>query len=209
MGPAAGIGLIVYFRALNAAYGGTAKLRNDGPDNDPHPADILRGYLAAETVALLLFADSKVWSDLIAKETDKDAGRITVAGEVITSKIARDSARIVADTLVQFKPDALEQHALGQIQNWRDADEQIVKTVREVLRTGTSLPASQPNKIYAAHVVAAAAIESLANGPGIVSVFDHMKTILKTLHDQNPAWGPLFVRHPGNVVRDVYYLKRG
>ena len=45
MGPAAGIGLIGYFRGLNKAFGGEPKLRNQG-GRGPHPADILRGYLA-------------------------------------------------------------------------------------------------------------------------------------------------------------------
>jgi hypothetical protein len=37
MGPTAGIALIGYFRALNAAAGGKPQLRNIGPSNDPHP----------------------------------------------------------------------------------------------------------------------------------------------------------------------------
>ena len=47
MGPAAAIGVIGYFRGLNAAWGGGPHLRNDGPANDVHPADIVRGFLAA------------------------------------------------------------------------------------------------------------------------------------------------------------------
>ena len=47
LGPAAGIGLIAYFRGLGAAFGQPPKLRSDGPADDPHPADIVRGYLAA------------------------------------------------------------------------------------------------------------------------------------------------------------------
>ncbi|HJW94614.1 MAG TPA: HAD family hydrolase, partial [Thermoanaerobaculia bacterium] len=38
MGPAPAIGLISYFRALNAAFSGVARLRTSGPANDPHPA---------------------------------------------------------------------------------------------------------------------------------------------------------------------------
>jgi hypothetical protein len=43
MGPAAAIGLICFFRGLNAAGSGKARLRSRGPSKDPHPADILRG----------------------------------------------------------------------------------------------------------------------------------------------------------------------
>ena len=34
------------------AFVDEAKLSNEGPEDDDHPADILRGYLAAEVVAL-------------------------------------------------------------------------------------------------------------------------------------------------------------
>ena len=32
-------------------------------------------------------------------------------------------------------------------------------------------------------------------------VFNRMINILKSMHDKNPAWGPLFVEHPGNLTR--------
>src|SRR5262245_35484182 len=44
MGPAAGIGLIAFFRGFDGL------LRSDGPTDDPHPADVLRGFLASATV---------------------------------------------------------------------------------------------------------------------------------------------------------------
>lgn len=71
MGPAAGIWLVVYFRGLNAAFTGVATLRNDGPSGDPHPADILRGFLAAATVRLLSFDDAVTWADAIEQETER------------------------------------------------------------------------------------------------------------------------------------------
>jgi hypothetical protein len=48
MGPAVGISLIGYFRAINASLGGPMKLLNISLDiyYDNHPADILRGYLS-------------------------------------------------------------------------------------------------------------------------------------------------------------------
>ena len=79
MGPAAGIGLVVYFRGLNAAFSGVATLRNDGPDGDPHPADILRGFLAAATVRLLSFDGAAAWADAIEQETEKDVTQIRIA----------------------------------------------------------------------------------------------------------------------------------
>ena len=41
MGPAAGIGLIAFFRGLNAAFTRVPKLRSNGPESDVHPADIV------------------------------------------------------------------------------------------------------------------------------------------------------------------------
>ena len=32
-----------------------------------------------------------------------------------------------------------------------------------------------------------------------------MLALLKPMHDSNPSWGPLFIRHPGDVRRDVFY----
>jgi len=119
LGPAAGIGLIAYFRALNAAFAGEARLRSEGPAGDPHPADILRGYLAAETIRLLEFAGRNDWARVIADETNKDVATIVLAGKSVPADIARQSATVVAQTLLVHRSKALENHALGEIQNWR------------------------------------------------------------------------------------------
>ena len=126
MGPAAGIGLIAFFRGLNAAFTGEVKLRSSGPESDVHPADILRGYLAAETVRLLEFSDAAAWADAIEEETDKDVATIRLAGQVITKENAKKSAKAVAVAVVKRQLPSLENHSLGNIQNWRDRDEDIV-----------------------------------------------------------------------------------
>ena len=63
MGPAAAVGMVGYFRALNGAWRGVAELRSAGRAEDPHPADIARAYLAAETVRLLSFSGAERWAD--------------------------------------------------------------------------------------------------------------------------------------------------
>jgi hypothetical protein len=209
VGPAAGIGLIPYFRALNAAFTRTARLRNEGPDGDPHPADVLRGYLAAETVSLLKFTGRRAWSKLIAEETTKDLTTIVLAGEPVSKDLARKSAKVVAETLVGHRAKALENHALGEIQNWRDSDERKVGLVRTALRTDGELPkSSSPTPIYAAHAVAAAVTEAFANGNILPQLFKRMLAMLSAMHDQNPSWGPLFVAHPGDLVRDMVYCRQ-
>jgi hypothetical protein len=209
MGPAAGIGLIAYFRGLGAAFGGAAKLRTSGPEDDPHPADILRGYLASEVVSLLSFTGHSKWARVILDETTKDLGRIVIAGREITADVARQSARLVAKTLVTYKAESLEHHSLGDIQNWRDKDELRVRTLRVALRTAVQLPADVLGDSYAAHAVAAGVIETLSDGSQISQVFARMIAILKSMHDKNPSWGPLFVMHPGSIRRDrAYYPQR-
>ena len=205
LGPAAGIGLIAYFRGLGAAAGFPPVLRSEGPADDPHPADLLRGYLAAEVISLLKFAGRSAWSKVIADETDQDRAAIVLAGVTVTPAVARKSAKLVAETLVGSPAAALEDHALGDIQNWADTDEAIVDSVRTSFRTGAALPPPPPDqKIYAAHLVAAAVIEALATGTNIAGLQSRLVTELNTLHDQNPSWGPLFVAHAGNLRRDFY-----
>jgi hypothetical protein len=206
MGPAAAIGLIGFFRGLNKAFTGTATLRNNGPVNDPHPADIVRGYLAAETVALLDFSQRDAWARIIAAETDKDARSIVLAGQRLSVEEARESARRVAAAIANTRARSLENHSLSEIQTWRDRDENIVAVVRQSLTTTGDLPAEGTARIFATHVVAAAVTEALANGADLPVIFDRMVNILSRQHAQNPVWGPLLVRHPGNIRRDFAYV---
>lgn len=205
LGPAAGIGLIAYFRGLGKAYGQPAQLGSIGYDDDPHPADIVRGYLAAEVVALLSFAGRTAWSKLIAAETDKDRDTIVLAGKTVTAAVARKSARIVAKTLVKGKAKALENHALGDIQGWADSDEAILQAMRAPLRDGKPLPPTPGGKkLYAAHLVSAAVMEALATGKNLNTLQANLIKALNDLHDINPSWGPLFIAHPGQMRRDYF-----
>jgi hypothetical protein len=208
MGAAAGIGLVGYFRGLNAASPFTRQpiLRNDGSSRDPHPADILRGYLAAETVRLLVFDGAAAWADVIEKETDKDLQSITVDGRAITPEAAKLSAKIVAQTIVQTKLRSLEDQALGHIQNWHNEDEEIIQQLRPYLTSTATLPAGLVSAAYAAHVVAAAVTQAIGEHANIPMIFDRMTMILKTLHNANPSWGPLFVVHPGNMAAHRAYV---
>jgi hypothetical protein len=207
MGPAAALGIIGYFRGLNAAYTGKPELRNDGPSNDPHPADILRGYLAAYTVSLLSFSGAADWSQVIEAETGKDLSRIRLDGAAVSAELARRSAKIVASTLVRAKMESLENHALGEIQDWRNRDEAVVNKLLSLLTTPGPLPSRYASGIYAAHVVAAAVTGGLSGDADITMIFKRMLGILKTMHDANPSWGPLYVAHPGDITTRMVYSK--
>ncbi|HEX7599456.1 MAG TPA: hypothetical protein VF518_14665 [Polyangia bacterium] len=205
LGPAAGIGLVAYFRGLLSAYGGKAVLRNEGPAGDPHPADIVRGYLASEVVALLSFKGAKAWATAIAKETDKDVKKIVLAGQTVPTAVAKKSAKLIAQSLVQTKLKSLEKHALGEIQNWADSDEALVASLRVSLRDGTPIDFdNSETTIYAAHLVAAAIIEACATGHDIAGLQNRLIAALNRLHDKNPSWGPLYVAHPSDICRDFF-----
>jgi len=81
-----------------------------------------------------------------------------------------------------------------------------VRTVRGMLVTVGDLPDFEQEHIFATHVVAAAVTEGLANGTDLALIFDRMISILDQMKDKNPVWGPLFVRHPGNIRRDLAYI---
>jgi hypothetical protein len=206
MGPAAAIGIVAYFRGLNAAAIGVPRLRSVGPANDPHPADILRGYLAAATVRLLSFDESAVWSNILEQETEKDVGNIRINGISVSKQVARQSAEIVAGVLTSQKCVALSDHALIEIQDWRNKDEEIVADLRKALTTTTPLSAEIASGVFAAHVVSAAVLAALAEGANIPVLFGRMLAILKIMHDANPSWGPLFIIHPSTISRDRAYI---
>jgi hypothetical protein len=206
MGPSPAIGLIGYFRALNAAFGGTPKLRNTGPASDPHPADIIRGFLGAATVRQLEFAGAADWASAIEAETQKDVSSIVLAGKKVTAAVAKKSAETVSKVIVTHPMRALENHGFGDIQTWRDSDESITQELRGSLTTANPIPAALSSGVFAAHLVAAATMSALAQGANIQLIFQRMVDLLKAKNDKNPTFGPLQVRSRGNLFRDRMYI---
>jgi len=202
MGPVAGMGLIAFFRGLSR----DGRLRNNGPSSDSHPADILRGFLAAATVRLLSFDDSESWADLILGETQADLVQVVLAGREVSSEDAQLSAELVARAIATTPLQALENTALIQIQDWRAADEDIAAEVRELLVQAVPIPTRWDDGVYAAHVVAAAGTAALAGSADVGTIFQRMLAALKSMHDANPSAGPLFVAHPGNMKRHHAYV---
>jgi len=199
MGPAAAVGLVGYFRALNGAWRGTSMLRSVGREEDPHPADIARAYLAAETVRLLSFDGAARWADRLVAEADRDLGRITLGGAAVTAGVAKASAAVVARAIVQTRMASLEGHALGEIQDWRNRDEVVVAGLRRELRDGGT--ASPGPGTFAAHAVAAGVYEAVAGTSTPAAVMKRMVAVLAGMHDRNPEWKPL--PSPGGV-RTMY-----
>ena len=88
MGPAAGVGLIAYFRGLRLAVSGTDGLATKGPARSAHPIDILRAYLAAHAVSLLGFSGRKKWSDALwdLAEASRQSGKISIGNQEVAQK---------------------------------------------------------------------------------------------------------------------------
>jgi hypothetical protein len=162
--------------------------------------------LAAQTVRLLGFGEANDWAQIIETETNKDLSSVVLEGNRITSEKAKKSAQIVASTIFDTKAESLEHHALGEIQNWRDHDQGIVKDELIPLLTSViPVPSHLAEGIFAAHVVAAAVQAALSKDADISSIFSRMLGTLKIMHDKNPSFGPMFVRQPGNIYRHMVY----
>ena len=193
MGPAAAVGLVGYFRALNGAWRGMPELRSVGREEDPHPADIARAYLAAETVRLLSFSGAERWADRLIVEADRDVEQIRFGDVAVSAAVARASAAAVARAIVKTRMPSLEGRALGEIQDWRDRDEAIVAVLRREMkeggaRAGTALPRTYSIGTYAAHAVAAAVYEAVAGDSPPSEVMGRMVGVLAGMHERNPEW---------------------
>ncbi|MBM3724366.1 MAG: hypothetical protein FJW40_02925 [Acidobacteria bacterium] len=203
MGPAAGIGLIAFFRGFGGA------LRNEGAPEDSHPVDILRGFLAASSVRLLMFADRNRWADVIRNETIRDLRTIRIPGRLITTRRqAERSAEIVANTIINTRMRSLENTALGQIQNWRDRDEAVTDRLRGHLRATGPIPVSLGSDAFAAHGVAGAVLAALSGELPVATAQQRMIEMLGVMHDQNQAFGPLFLTQRGNVFAHRCFADR-
>lgn len=191
MGPNAGIGLIGYFRAL-----GNGKLRTIGSKDDPHPIDLLRGYLAASVIKRLSFKDAVVWSQAIANETSKDNSTLYLVDQnglyyrfPVSLSTAIASADLVASVIMQSKLNALQGFSLQNIQNWTENDQNIVDTLAFQLKNSGQLPVNLHGPgFYAAHVVSASIQASLQGSANIPAIFNGMLSFLSTMHRENPTW---------------------
>ena len=210
MGPAAAMGLVAFFRGLVGSFSGVAKLRSDGPASDPHPADVIRGYLAAATLRLLSFTNREAWARAVEAETDKDLGgrSLNLEGIMVTRQQAMKSAAIVAQQIATAPSPILNLHSLSDIQDWTDADEAIVEALRKSgLKVNAAVLPAANNEVYATHLVAAAVIGALAGDDTPGNLFTTMLAGLKDLHDHNAAWGPLAVVHSGSMSRDLTFVR--
>lgn len=198
IGPSFGPGLIGYFRGL-----GNGKLEVVGSTEDPHPIDLLRGYLGASVVKRLHFKDACSWSQAIIAETCKDNGTLQLEDEngnlvpfPVSFSDAVQSADIVAQVIMRSKLDTLQGHSLQELQDWTDDDQSIVDNLVAAFKMNGGLPASlQGPGFYAAYVVAAAVQAALQNGAKIYHLYKEMVSFLNQMHLSNPTWSKMPTSH--------------
>jgi hypothetical protein len=195
MGPTAGLGLIAFFRGMMP----DGKLRVDGSTDDPHPIDVLRGFMAAQLVSELSFSDAAAWSQAIYEESKKDlAGRkLSFINErtgkrgsfFVNNDLAVKSAYVVAHTLANVKLAALGNHSFKEIQDWTDGDQAITNALGSALASGEPLPDRFAGPgFYATHVVAAAVQEAFKTKANITALFRNMIDYLAKMNSDNPGW---------------------
>jgi hypothetical protein len=188
MGPAAAIGLVGYFRGLNGAWRGVPTLRNVGAPEDPHPADLARAYLVAETVRLLSFSGAGAWADRLVAEADRDLGQVRLGYTPVSAEVAKASAAAAARAIVRTRLRSLEGRALGEIQDWRDRDEAAVAALRTGFRTGSPDPGALAEGTYAAHAVAAGVYEAVEGTSSPKQAMARMIALLGAMHARNDGW---------------------
>jgi hypothetical protein len=208
MGPSAAFGVVAYLKAVRGKPTSTGKLGTEGSSRNPHPVDLLRAYVAAEALRCCLYSSNEEDADQLEEIATRDVTNIeeaiVVDGRGWNKKLAVESARCFARTVAMTRFSSLERHTLSSIQNWRQRDEQIVELLIKLLE-GREPSAADAERLmtdaYATHVVAAGVKHALRTGEDGGPIFVAMSNILAAMHDNNPAWGPLFVIHPGNLVR--------
>jgi hypothetical protein len=189
MGPAAAVGLIACFRGINGAWYERATLDSSEEEWDHHPLQILRGFLVAETVRLLQFDGAEAWAKALVSEVETDLPdtAIRLAEGDIDHQKALDSAGVVARTIALRELESLDDHALAEIQNWRNGDEDEVMRLRRYFRRGQPMPTRFSEGSYAAHAVAAAVLEAL-DGRNVENALQTLRRMLRRMHAANPDW---------------------
>lgn len=213
MGPTAAVGLVGYLQAMNQAWGAGQTLRygRTAHAHDPHPMDLMRGYLAAFTVRKLkYFGAREAWALWIEKKV-ADSERWALADgsarSALHTSLAKKTADVVAEVIVNARMTSLSNHCLSQIQTWGNHDEDVVRHLLPRMRTLGSVEEVYTHGYYAAHVVAAAVSEALLGESADLSlIFSRMIGILRQMHDCNPSWGPLYVEHPSDFSAMRMYV---
>ncbi|MBM3734973.1 MAG: hypothetical protein FJW39_04235 [Acidobacteria bacterium] len=205
MGPAAAIGLIGFLRGFNASMGDGPVLSREGPVDDAHPADLIRGFLVSHSVRLLDFTAAGKWADAIDEDLATDEAPLELAGHRVTAATARRSAKVVAEAVARTQFRSLEEFSFADIQNWRDSDEVMTNDLADRLAGGAIQ--DPPGGTYAAHAVAGGVVAAVTGLASVGDLFPRMIAMVHAMHKKNPVFGPLRVRHRSDVHRHFFHSR--
>jgi hypothetical protein len=205
MGPAAGFGLLATLRGFRLATGSGARLQSEGAGDDEHPADVVRGFLAAATIRTLPFGGATAWAAAVERETTLDAQVVRLSRREVTLAEARGSASTAARAVASTPLRTLEGHALGEIQTWRDRDDRIVARLAAALIGGGTIEGAIERGDYAAHAVAAAVTTAVGREGDPAALQPRLVKLLAAMHRRNPVWGPLKVAHASNLSKRRFF----
>ena len=118
------------------------------------------------------------WAHPLSRLPDIQTGAATGPGR----------AAAVARAIVRTRLGALEGHALGEIQGWKNEDEAIVASLRAQLREGGATAGRYAEGTYDAHAVAAAVYEAASGRTPPARTMDAMVGVLAAMHARNGAW---------------------
>ncbi len=205
MGPAAGFGLLATLRGFRLSSGSGARLQSEGAGDDEHPADVVRGFLAAATIRTLPFGGATAWAAAVERETQLDAQVIRLSRREVSLAEARGSAATAARAVASTPMRTLEGHALGEIQTWRDRDDDVVTRLGAALAGVGKVSVAIEQGDYAAHAVAAAVTLAVGRGGDPAALQPRLVTMLAAMHRRNPVWGPLKVTHASDMTRRPFF----
>ncbi|MCB0370803.1 MAG: hypothetical protein KDD45_15610 [Bdellovibrionales bacterium] len=181
LGPAAAIGLIGYLKGLSP----NKKLRPNGPKEDEHPADVLRGIAVANAVDRLAIQNRTQWSSLFYEKVVEDfPSTVNLDGKDISDQEAMRSAEIVSHAILNSFLPVLNGKSLRMVRTWGVKDQQVTEQIGACLsnKTLAGVPAyckKSIDKQYAKHIIAAATIESLKMHADPQVIFSNMIKLLE------------------------------
>lgn len=192
LGPAAAIGLIGYFRGLSP----TGKLRANGEASDPHPSDLLRGFLAAKVVQQLNISNAREWAQVIERETVKDYplhridqrtsfyAPVALANQLYSFRQLLKSVEVVVKSVLYTQLQCMGKRSLFELRAWDDND--MAQTQHMINHIEGKIDDCE---LYSAsHVVAAATFSALKSNADISRIFRRMTALLSKMHRYNPHW---------------------
>lgn len=215
LGPAAGIGLVVSLLSRSE----NKKFINEFPINEVHPIDVLRILLVIESIRCMKNLDINVingytnfFEGIIDKycQNKNELKLYTTRSNhqkyydvIVPFHEMRETAKIVANTIIYGNLKTLNDHHLSEINNWNNHDEILVQRLIKDL-SHNNIPSLDPgpdgNQVYAAHILSAGILEIIKSAK-ITQVTSLCVEALNKLFESNPVWQGFPVKYRSDADR--------